>query len=69
MIGYMRDSRGLDRDTHVKVITVCQDIVDSLDKGVDIDAIIIDFFQVFNLVHDLLLTKLAASGVDLRVVV
>ena len=25
MIGYTRDSMGLDRDTHVKIITVCQD--------------------------------------------
>jgi len=26
-----------------QVLTVCQDIADSLDEGVDIDAIIIDF--------------------------
>jgi hypothetical protein len=53
-----------------QVITVCQDIADSLDKGVGIDVIIIDFSQLFNLVpHDRLLTKLAALGVDLRVVI
>jgi len=70
MIGYMRDSMGLDWDTHVKVITVCQDIVHSLDEGVGIDAIIIDFSQALDLVpHDRLLTKLAASGVDSRVVI
>ena len=48
-----------------QVITVCQDIADSLDEGVSIDAIIIDFSKAFDLVpHDRLLTKLAASGVD-----
>ena len=37
---------------------------------VDIDAIIIDFSKAFDLVpHDRLFTKLAASGVDSRVVV
>jgi hypothetical protein len=70
MIGYMRDGMGLDWDTLMKVITVCQDIAESLDKGVSIDAIIIDFFKTFNLVpHERLLTKLATSGEDLRVVV
>ena len=53
-----------------QVITVCQDIVDSLDEGVGIDVIVIDFSKAFDLVpHDRLLTKLAASGVDSRVVV
>ena len=53
-----------------QVITVCQDTADSLDEGVGIDVIIIDFSKAFNLVpHDLLLMKLAASGVDSRVVV
>jgi len=53
-----------------QVITVCQDIADSLDKGVSIDAIIIDFSKAFDLVpHDRLLMKLGASGVDSRVVV
>ena len=62
---------GLERDTRdSQVITVCQDIADSLDKGVSTDAIITDSSKAFNLVpHDLLLTKLAASGVDSRVVV
>jgi hypothetical protein len=42
----------------------------SMDEGVSIDAIIIDFSKAFGLVpHDRLLTKLAASGVDSRVVV
>jgi hypothetical protein len=53
-----------------QVITVCQDIADSLDEGVSIDAIIIDFSKAFDLVpHDRLLMKLAASGVDSRLVV
>ena len=44
--------------------------MDSLDEGVSIDAIIIDFSKGFNLVpHHQLFTKLAASGVDSRVVV
>jgi hypothetical protein len=61
MIGYTRGSMGLDRDTHVKVITACQGRANSLDEGVGIDAIIIDFSKAFDLVpHDWLLTKLAA---------
>jgi hypothetical protein len=41
-----------------------------LGEGVGIDAIVIDFSKAFDLVpHDQLLTKLAASGVDSRVVV
>jgi len=71
MIGYMRDSMGLDGVTHAKVvITVCQDIGDYLDEVVNIDTIIIEFSKAFDLVpHDRLLTKLAASGMDLRVVI
>ena len=53
-----------------QVITVCQDIAESLDEGVIIDVIIIDFSKAFNLVpHVRLLTKPVALGVDLRVVV
>jgi len=49
---------------------VCQDIADSLDEGVRTDAIIIDFSKAFDLVpHDRQLTKIAATGMDLRVVV
>jgi hypothetical protein len=44
--------------------------VDSLDEGVGIDDIIIDISKTFDLVHhDRLLTKVTASGVDLRAVV
>ena len=51
-------------------VTVCQDIMDSLDERVRTDAIIIDFSKAFDLIpHDRLLTKIAATGVDLRVVV
>jgi len=53
-----------------QVVTVCQDIADSLDEGVRTDAIIIDFSKAFDLVpNDRLLTKIAATRVDLRVVV
>jgi len=53
-----------------QLITVCQDIADSLDNGDRIDAIIIDFSKDFELVsHGRLLTKIANSGVDSRVVV
>jgi hypothetical protein len=59
--GYSRKSQ---------VITVCQDIADYLDEEVGIDSIIIDFSNAFHLVpRDRLLTKLAASAGDSRVVV
>jgi hypothetical protein len=51
-----------------QVITVYQDIVDFLDNGNRIDAIIIDFSKAFDLVpYDRLLTKIAASVWDSRV--
>jgi len=53
-----------------QVITVRQDIADSLDNGDKIDAIIVDFSKAFDLVpHGRLLTKIANSGMDSRVVV
>ena len=53
-----------------QVVTVCQVIADSLDEGVRTDTIITDFSKAFDLVpHDRLLTKIVATGVDLRVVV
>ena len=53
-----------------QVVTVCQDIADSLDEGVRTGAIIIDFSKAFDLVqHDRLLMKIMATRVDLRVVV
>ena len=53
-----------------QVITVCQDIADSLDNGDRIDGIIVDFSNAFDLVpHGRLLMKIANSGVDARVVV
>jgi hypothetical protein len=53
-----------------QVITVCQDVADSLDNGDRTDNIIIDFSKAFDLVpHGRLLTKIANSGVDSRVVV
>jgi len=53
-----------------QVITVWQGTADSLDNGNRTDAIIIDFSKAFDLVpHGRLLTKIANSGVDSRVVV
>ena len=47
-----------------QIITVCQDISDTLDEAARLDVIIIDFLKVFDLVpHDWLLKKTAASGV------
>jgi hypothetical protein len=53
-----------------QIITVSQDISDSLDEAASLDAIIIDFTKAFDRVpHDRLLKKIADSGVDSRVVV
>ena len=58
------------RSCESQVITVCQDIAESLDEGDSIDEIIIDFSKAFNLVpHDRHFTKLAAWGVVSKVVV
>ena len=52
-----------------QVIAVCQDITDSMDNGDRIDAIVIDFSKVFDLVtHYKLLMEITISGVDSRVV-
>ena len=48
-----------------QVVTVGQDIADSLDEGVRTDTIVIDLSKAFDLVqHDRLLTKIAGTGVD-----
>jgi hypothetical protein len=53
-----------------QIITICQDIADSLNNGIRTDAIIIDMSKFFNLVpHDRLLRKIADLGVNPRVVV
>jgi hypothetical protein len=53
-----------------QIITVCQDNADSLDNEGRVDAIATDFAKAFALVpHNRLLAKIAASGVDSRVVV
>jgi hypothetical protein len=53
-----------------QVITVCQNTAESPDNGDKIDAIIVDFSKAFDLVpHCRLLTKIANSGVDSKVVV
>jgi hypothetical protein len=53
-----------------QVITVCLDDADALDKGDMIDDITVDFSKAFDLVpHGRLLTKIAKSGMDSRVVV
>ena len=52
-----------------QVITVCQDIADTIDNGDRMDAIIVDFSKAFDLVpHGRLLVKIANSGVEVRVV-
>jgi hypothetical protein len=52
------------------IVTVCQDIADSLDEAVRLGVIIIDFSKAFDLVpYDQLLKKIAASGLDSRVAV
>jgi hypothetical protein len=53
-----------------QVITVCQDIAESLAEGDCTDAIIIEFSKTFDLVTPYrLLTKLEASGMDSRLAV
>jgi hypothetical protein len=53
-----------------QVIAVGNDIADSLDNGDKIDANIVDFSKAFDLVpHGRLLTKIAITRVDSRVVV
>ena len=53
-----------------QVISVCQDIADSLDNGDNVDAIIVDFSKAFDLVpRGRLLEKISNSGVDTRVAV
>ena len=73
MSGWLYEGRHGYRPGHScesQVVTFCQDIADSLYDGVRTDAIIIDFSKAFDLVpHDRLLAKIAATGVDLRVVV
>jgi hypothetical protein len=50
-----------------QIITVCQETADYLYEEGGIDAIIIDFCKVFNLVsHDRLCMRLAALGIDSR---
>jgi len=49
---------------------VCQDLAGSLEEGVGVDVIIIDFTKDFDLVrHELLIMKLSSPGVDESVVV
>ena len=53
-----------------QVITVCQDIADSLDNGDKIVALIVDFSKIFYLApHGRLLTKIANSGMDSKAVI
>jgi len=53
-----------------QVITVCQDVADSLNNGDKIDAIVVDFSKAFDLVpQGRSLSKIANSVVDSRVVV
>ena len=46
-----------------QTITVCQDIADSLDIGVQVGAIVVDFSKAFDVVpYGRLLEKIADSG-------
>ena len=45
-----------------QVITICQDIADSMDKGERVDVIITAFSIASDLVHGRPLTKIANSG-------
>jgi hypothetical protein len=57
----------LDPATHAKV-RVCQDFSDSLDERARTNSIMIDFRGAFNLVlHNQQITKILASGMDMRV--
>ena len=48
-----------------QLITLCQDIADSIDEAIRLDAIIIDFSKAFDRVtHDQLLKKIVDTGVD-----
>jgi hypothetical protein len=65
----MRVSMVLDQ-SESQAVTVCQDIADSTDERVRTVAIIIDFSKAFDLVpHDKLPSEVAATEVELRVVV
>jgi hypothetical protein len=53
-----------------EVVTVCQDMANSLDEVVRTDAIIIDFLKIFDLfTHERLLSKIATTGFLLRALV
>jgi hypothetical protein len=66
--GQNRFRQGYSCESHV--IMVYHDSADSVDNSGRLDIIIIDFLKVLNLVpHDRLPVKIAASGMDLRVVV
>jgi len=71
MSGWLYEGRHGFRPGHSfesQVVTVCQDITDSLDEEVKTNAIT-DFSKAFDLVpHDRLFTKIAETRVDLRVV-
>ena len=52
-----------------QMLSLFQDLNDSLDRGVQVDAVIIDFAKAFDVVpHDILLRKLAATKIDKRVI-
>ena len=72
MIGYTRDSMGLNQDTLVKVkSSQCATTSRILwMRGISIDVIIKHFSKAFDLdPRDRLITKLSDSGVNARVVV
>ena len=53
-----------------QIITICQDISDTLDEATRLDALIIDFSKaLIRVPHDRLLKKISDSGMDPRVIV
>jgi len=52
-----------------QIVTVCQDVVDTLDDGARMEATVIDSSKAYSLVpYDRLLIKMATLGMDSRVV-
>jgi hypothetical protein len=52
-----------------QLVTICQDIADSLDEGCRTDATVIDCSKAFDQVpHDRLLTNMSETAVELRVI-
>jgi hypothetical protein len=64
---FIRRQHGF-RESHsceTQLVSICQDLADSIDKGEQIDAILLDFSKAFDMVpHDLVLKKMKPLGLD-----